>query len=124
MTLNQNAPRKVFSAGDGETTYGPIYVHKGKAVRLWSEGWDCAANDKIEVWYIPYIPVRPECEDDPIVVPFMERISIDACTTIDVMKVRLTKNAGFGIISEPGVYALVRACGAEDVTVWAQTVGA
>lgn len=114
---------KLFEAGDGrEASEHVVSIRKGWYARIYSEGWDCtcieAEDEVIEAWLIPYVPAN-ECEQ-AIAVPYMERCQIDCCTSIDVPKLRLTKDRQFDIINDIGTYVLQRKCHAGGVTVYIQ----
>lgn len=109
----------LFAAGDERVASEHVVsIRPGTFARLFSEGWDCEKDGKIDAWYIPMVPAN-ECED-AIAVPYLERCQIDCCSTVDVPKLRLTKNRTFDIITEVGTYVLQRVCEAEDVTVYIQ----
>lgn len=109
----------LFKAGDGRiASEHVVSIRPGWQARLFSEGWDCDGDGGIVAWYIPMVPAN-ECED-AIAVPYLERCTIDCCSTVDVPKLSLTKNRTFDIITDVGTYVLQRQCEAEDVTVYIQ----
>ena len=115
-----NKITKIFEAGDGRiAAEHVIHLRDGIQARLFTDGWDCVADDEvIDVWHIPYVPAN-DCED-AIAVPYLERCRIDCCTTLDIPKAKLTKNRTFDIISDVGAFILRRKCGAEAVNVYIQ----
>jgi hypothetical protein len=103
---------RLFEAGDGRSvTKTLIYLQPGEVALIYSSGW-CDASDYI-VPHVIFSYPETECDD-----AMHDLYITDSECTNNTPAFTLSKKSRQARISEPGVYFLRRAHGAESVTVW------